>query len=214
MDGSPRSALGVGCGSHRALPEGAGGPVSLSLPVSTGSPGPKRLWLCPAAAHAGALWQVLRGRWRLHGSRHGRPRTRYISCSTRTGCGGGAPVSYLHGPDGHHTHTKQEDAQRHLGEGHHQGKLQPEKTPESGPQAPGPVSPVHQLGSTAQRQSHPGWERPEPWRRLSHQSRPTQSWKPLKLRAYQTHRLPRPQFSAMCYVPRAPLSVRTRGSCG
>ena len=66
----------------------------------------------------------------------GGPGTRYNSCSTRTGCGGGVPVSYLHGPDGHHTHTEQENAQRHLGEGHHQGKLQPENPPESGPAGP------------------------------------------------------------------------------
>lgn len=172
VDGSPRSALGVGCGSHRAPPEGAGGPISLSLPVSTGSPGPERLWLCPAAAHAGAPWQALRGRWRLHGSRHGRPHTRYIFCSTRTGCGGRAPVSYLHGPDGHHTHTKQEDAQRHLGEGHHQGKLQPEKIPESGPQGPRAREPRASAG-LRRSAAEPSWVgRPEPWRRLSHRAIP------------------------------------------
>ena len=62
VDGSPRSALGVRCGSQRAPPEGAGGPISLS-PRRHRKPRPRASLAlsccsprgCPVA---GAAWRV------------------------------------------------------------------------------------------------------------------------------------------------------------
>ena len=138
---------GSGVGLREPRPRVPAAPFH-SLHVGTGSPGPERLWLCPAAAHAGALWQALRGGWRLHNSHHGWPGHALQLLLHEDGVWGrGASVLPARPRRPSHTHRTGEcpEAPR--------GRPPSRKTAARKPprirtrRAAGPVSPRRQLGS-------------------------------------------------------------------